>query len=197
MSTAQSSPDLKRVQTRLAPEVRRRQIVTEATRLISIAGFNAVSLADIAAACGIRGPSVLHHFPSMNDLLAAVLDYRDEVDSGDAPSFEQIATPESVKAFLRGSVQRNLGRLELVRLYVVLGAEAVDPAHPAHDYFMAREEHTYASFELLLRWKNDPRLAARELMAFWSGLERQWVMDPSVDSMAVWDNFAARFFVRD
>ena len=187
----------KRVQTRLAPEVRRRQIVSEATRLISIAGFNAVSLVDIAEACGIRGPSVLHYFASMNELLSAVLAYRDEVDSQDPPSVDQMATPEGVKVFLRGSAARNLDRHELIRLYVVLGAEAVDPAHPAHHYFLEREESTYVNFELLLTWKQKPALAARELMAFWTGLERQWVMDPSVDFLAIWDNFSDRFFVRD
>ncbi|PZE37125.1 TetR/AcrR family transcriptional regulator [Curtobacterium sp. MCPF17_031] len=193
MTTA--PPREKRTQTRLAPEVRRRQIVTEATRLISVAGFNAVSLTDVADACGIRGPSVLHHFPSMNDLLAAVLAYRDEVDSTDPPASNAISTPESVKVFLRGRVLRNLERGQLVRLYVVLGAEAVDPAHPAHQYFVRREQSTYEGFERLVRWKTHPDLAARELLAFWTGLERQWVMDPSVDFLAVWDNFADRFFV--
>jgi len=185
-----------RPQTRLAPEVRRRQIITEATRLISVAGFNAVSLTDIAEACGIRGPSVLHHFPSMNELLAAVLDYRDEVDRVDRPQRSEISSPDSAKAFLRSRAMRNLDRVELVRLYVVLGAEAVDPAHPAHVYFLEREESNFTNFAELLSWKAHPALAARELMAFWTGLERQWVMDLSVDFMSVWDNFAERFFVK-
>jgi AcrR family transcriptional regulator len=171
--------------------------VQEATRLISISGFNSVSLVDIAEACGIRGPSVLHHFPSMNELLAAVLAYRDEVDSVDAPTLGEIASPTSVAAYLRHSAQRNLDRPELIRLYVILGAEAVDAAHPAHQYFLDREERTYAGFAGLLSWKTNPRWAARELMAFWTGLERQWVMDPSIDFLAIWDNFASRFFTRD
>lgn len=185
------------MQVRLAPDVRRRQIVTEATRLISIAGFNGVSLVDIAKACGIRGPSVLHYFPSMNDLLAAVLAYRDEVDATDPPSPEELSTPESVSAFFRHTVDENLKRPEIVRLYAVLGAEAVDPEHPAHGYFALREQNAYDSFEVMLSWKRHPALAARELMAFWTGLERQWVMNPSVDFEAVWDNFSERFFVRD
>lgn len=195
--TTHTVPSEKRVQTRLAPAVRRRQIVEEATRLISVSGFNSVSLVDIAEACGIRGPSVLHHFPSMNDLLAAVLDYRDEVDTIDSPAFEEIASPETSGAFLRHSAERNLVRPELIRLYVILGAEAVDAAHPAHQYFLDREERNYSGFAQLLNWKSNPRWAARELMAFWTGLERQWVMDPAVDFLAIWDNFAERFFVRD
>ncbi|TQJ66252.1 TetR family transcriptional regulator [Arthrobacter sp. SLBN-100] len=185
------------MQKRLAPDVRRRQIVTEATRLISVSGFNAVSLTDIAEACGIRGPSVLHYFPSMVDLLAAVLAFRDEVDAADPPARESLSTPEGVRAFLRSSASRNLDRLQLVRLYVVLAAEAVDPEHPAHQYFVDRERSTLVAFENLLEWKRHPSLAARELMAFWNGLEHQWILTPSTDFLAVWDNFADRFFVRD
>jgi AcrR family transcriptional regulator len=72
-STAAQRPP----QVRLAPEARRRQIVQEATRLISRSGFNAVTLADIADACGIRPPSVLHHVPTMNDILMAVVRERE------------------------------------------------------------------------------------------------------------------------
>lgn len=187
----------KRVRTRLAPDVRRRQIVVEATRLISVSGFNSVSLEDIARACGIRGPSVLHYFDSMNDLLAAVLAHRDEVDATDPPGVDDLSTPEAVSAFFRHTVEANLGRQQIVRLYVVLGSEAVDPAHPAHRYFAEREQRNYRGFESLLNWKKAPALAARELMSFWTGLERQWVMDPDLDFLAVWDQFAARFFVRD
>ena len=196
MST-HTAPSAKRVQTRLAPEVRRRQIVEQATRLISVSGFNSVSLAEIAEACGIRGPSVLHHCPSMNELLAAVLDYRDETDAAESPRVEDINSPTSSGAFLRRTAVRNLARPELIRLYVVLGAEAVDPAHPAHQYFLDREERNYDGFAQMLAWKKHPRWSARELMAFWTGLERQWVMDPDVDFLAIWDNFAERFFVRD
>lgn len=189
----------KRVQTRLAPDVRRRQILSEATRLISIAGFNAVSLEDIAKACGIRGPSVLHYFPSMIELLTAVLAYRDEVNETDIPLLDDISSssPESVASFLRAFVVRNLDRVQLIRLYAVLAGEAIDSQHPAHQYFIDRELRTYDRFAVLLRWKQDPDLAARELLAFWTGLERQWVMNPSVDFLAVWDNFADRFFLRD
>jgi hypothetical protein len=126
-----------------------------------------------------------------------VLAYRDEVDSADTPTFDEIASPDSVGAFLCRSAERSLGRPELIRLYVVLGGEAVDAAHPAHQHFLAREERNYAGFAGLLVWKRNPRWAARELKAFWNGLERQWAMDPVVDFLAIWDNFASRIFVRD
>ncbi|BDZ64679.1 TetR family transcriptional regulator [Agromyces mangrovi Wang et al. 2018] len=182
----------------MAPEARRRQILEEATKLISVAGFNAVSLADIADACGIRKPSVLHHFPSMHDLLAAVLAYRDELTTPpDLPDESIVGHPDEIRALLRRIVARNLEMPELVRLYAVLSVEASDPQHPAHDYIVARERRTRADFARMLEWKSDPELAGRELMAFWTGLEREWVLDPSVDFLAVWDHFAARFLTRD
>ena len=65
---------------RMHPEDRREQILRESLRLIATSGFNAVSLSDVARACGIQKSSVLHHFPSMNDLLLAVLTLREQQD---------------------------------------------------------------------------------------------------------------------
>lgn len=183
-----------RIQKRLAPEVRRRQIVLEAARLISAAGFNAVSLADIADACNIRKSSVLHHFPSMADLLAAVLAYRDELSYPVQHKAEDFADPAAANEVLRGTVEHNQQQRELVRLYVVLRAEALDVSHPAHDYFLKREQKALDGFALALSWKPMPMIAARELYSFWTGLEAHWVADPTVDMLEVWDSFAARFF---
>jgi AcrR family transcriptional regulator len=183
-----------RAQRRLAPEVRRRQIVLEAARLISAAGFNAVSLADIADACGIRKPSVLHHFPSMADLLAAVLAYRDELSYPAQHEAEDFADPAAANEVFRSTVEHNQQQRELVRLYSVLRAEALDVAHPAHGYFREREQRALDGFARALAWKPKPVLAARELYSFWTGLETLWVADPTVDMLEVWDAFAARFF---
>jgi AcrR family transcriptional regulator len=181
-------------QVRLAPEVRRSQIVKEATRLISRSGFNAVTLADIGAACGIRPPSVLHYFPTMNDILAAVLVRRDEetVEGDGFPS--DLREPEQVRAYLRRVVEHNVQIRELVRLYSVLGAEAINPSHPAHDYFTQRNRLALGALEDMLAWKRDPYLSARELLAFWQGLETLCAADESVDFLAVWESFIERFF---
>jgi AcrR family transcriptional regulator len=186
-----------RVQRRLAPEVRRRQIVMEAARLISAAGFNAVSLADIADACNIRKSSVLHHFPSMADLLAAVLEYRDELAYPDRHEPEDFAGPAEAKVSFRSSVAHNQQQRELVRLYVMLRAEALDPGHPAHDYFVERERRALQGLTRALHWKRRPELAARELYSFWTGLEAHWVAYAAVDMLEVWDAFAERFFTID
>lgn len=180
---------------RMTPELRRRQIVEEATRLISQSGFNGVSLAIIAKACGVAKSLVVHYFPSMNHLLAAVLDYRDE------RSFAEIVdstlpepTPAAVRAFVTKAVEYNLGQRELIRLHHVLDAEALSADHPAHSYFAERAANLRRLHERLLCWKPDPPSAAVQFLAFWDGLERQWLRDPELSVLSIWSDFCDRFF---
>lgn len=184
----------RRRQVRLAPEARRRQIVQEATRLIAQSGFNAVTLADIGDACGIRPPSVLHYFPSMNDLLAAVLIERDAESYGAGEYLGELREREEVRAFLRNVVAHSVETPEVVRLFAVLGAEALDPEHPAHEYFTERTRLALLELEKMLSWKPNPRVAAVELLAFWQGLEMLWVSRQPLDYLEVWDSFCDRFF---
>lgn len=195
-SRADADPD-PRLARRMTPELRRRQIVIEATRLISQSGFNAVSLADIARACGVAKSLVVHYFPSMNHLLAAVLDYRDE------KSFAEIVdstlpepTPPAVRAFFTKAVEYNLGQRELVRLHHVLDAEALSPDHPAHAHFAERASNLRRVHERLFCWAPAPASAAVQFLAFWDGLERQWLRDPSLDVLSVWSEFCDRVFVQ-
>ena len=183
-----------RAQTRLAPEVRRQQILDEATRLIARSGFNAVSLADIASECGIRKQTIAHYFPSTNDLLAAVLEQRDRREYASAVLPSELHSPGSLAAYLRKVVEHNLEMREMLRLYAVLRTEAINPSHPAHAYFAAREKQAVAALTDVLEWKSHPEWAARELLSFWNGLEVQWIWDSSVDFLAIWEEFAARFF---
>jgi len=48
-------------------------ILEEATRQFAARGFEGVRVADLAAAVGMRGPSLLHHFKTKEALRAAVL----------------------------------------------------------------------------------------------------------------------------
>src|SRR6478609_9591961 len=105
--------------------VRRQAIVEAAAEAFARGGFEGTSILQIAAAVGISRAGLLHHFESKEDLLMAVLDYREEVDRD---VFRAAGSRrEGGIGVLRGMVrlaQRNEQRPGLVRLYIVLGAEA-------------------------------------------------------------------------
>jgi len=192
-TVAADKPVRRRV--RLDPVVRRQQIVAQATRLIAHSGFNAVSLADIANACDIRKSSVLHYFPSMKALLVAILEQRDESDFKEEQSLGNLTvTASEARAGLTARFAGNLEQLEILRLFHVLAAEALTPEHPAHDYFRIRSQRAKSSLAQVLAWKANTDAAALELLAFWQGLEMQWLIDPQADVLSAWHNFADRFF---
>ena len=189
--------DARKPRVRLDPVVRRQQIVAQATRLIAQSGFNAVSLADIANACDVRKSTILHYFPSMKALLIAVLAGRDARDFGGRSAAEDIPVPaHDLRALVTAKFADNLHQREIIRLFHVLAAEALSPDHPAHDYFRERSQRAKVELSRILRWKPDPVAAALELLAFWQGLELEWLTDPQADVLPAWRNFADRFFDR-
>lgn len=182
---------------RLDPAVRRRQIVAEATRLIARSGFNGVSLADVANACDIRKSTVLHYFPSMKALLVAVLVGRDVRDFLEEQQLDaKPVSASEAKAVVTAKFEENLHQREIIRLFYVLAAEALSPEHPAHDYFRERSRRAKTGLLQILAWKADPAVAALELVAFWQGLELEWLTDPQADVLSAWHNFVDRFFER-
>ena len=186
---------------RMRPEERREQILDASLQLIATSGFNAVSLSDVARACGIQKSSVLHHFPSMNELLFAVLSMREQHDLPfytaldiESPPQVRSADPSASRRLFTRVFHRNLERPDLVRLYVILSAEALAPEHPAHAFYVENTVRARVEITSALPWKPDPTLAAVELLAFWQGIESAWCHDPSLDIRAVWETFCDRFF---
>jgi AcrR family transcriptional regulator len=183
---------------RMRPEDRREQILGEAYRLIAQSGFNAVSLADVAKACGVQKSAVLHYFPTMNNLLMEVLAVRE------AQVYDQFRADESAdghpdaasarRQFTRVFTEQLL-RPELVRLKSVLSVESLAPDHPAHEYYTNFDRLAVAEMRKSLGWKADPDLAAIELLAFWAGLDLAWHRNPNLDTRKVWEAFCDRFFV--
>jgi AcrR family transcriptional regulator len=58
--------------TRLNPEVRRKQIVNIAFDAVAAGGFECLRTRDVAASAGINSATLHHHFPTKEDLIAAI-----------------------------------------------------------------------------------------------------------------------------
>jgi AcrR family transcriptional regulator len=116
--------------------VTRDAILDAAIRAFAARGYRGASIDSIAAEVGVSRQGVLHHFPSKVKLLVAVLQRRDEEDTTVAA--ELMERHGSLVEAFDAWRQYRADRLGLAQLYTVLSAEAVDPQHPAHDYFVDR-----------------------------------------------------------
>lgn len=184
---------VKPVRVRLAPDERRQLIIEAATRQISERGFNTLTMSRLAHECDMTRAGVEHYFSSLPELLIAVLRHRDERDvlvlapTGALPRDEQ-----GMWGALDALVRHNAARPEIVRLYAILGAEALDPAHPAHEYFLERGRATRAALaEGAKAWHPRPEEFAVEVLARLDGLQLQWLRDPSLDLAHLWESAAS------
>ncbi|GAB3710758.1 TetR/AcrR family transcriptional regulator [Mariniluteicoccus flavus] len=191
-------PATTRPRRRLLPAERRSEILTSATELISAVGFNATTIDQFAAAAQISRPGLLHHFPSKEALLEAVLTRRDgdtlEALQRDSPA----GTPTEAREITHALVRWNAERPELTRLYTILAAEALSPDHPAYAYFRTRQRRVQDLFAAkVVAWHADPPAAALQVIAHLDGLQLHWLRDPTIDIVDQWDAFAAHFFTGD
>ncbi|WP_311258523.1 TetR/AcrR family transcriptional regulator [Microbacterium sp. WCS2018Hpa-9] len=173
---------------------RRAEIVEAATRSFSRAGFDGTSILEIAGDVGISRAGLLHHFRSKEDLLLAVLAERERIDR--AVFVESGSQEPGGLGVLRGMVRLarlNEGRPAMVRLFVVLSAEATEMSHPSHEYFREHFSRIIAGTSRaltqvrgvgLLRPGIDPESFARDLIALQEGLQLQWLMHPERVSIA-------------
>lgn len=182
----------RRRRTRLPAEDRQRQVLDVATRLIAERGYWGMSLREVASACGVSLGAVLHHFSSKDALLLAVLAHRDRLDIA---ALEDVFGPVTawlepprvtLAALCAAIVARNAEQPEIVRLYSVLAAEALDPRHPAHDHFADRQRNALAGLALFAPAGCDADAAAARALALMDGLQLQWLRDPSRDWLADW-----------
>lgn len=168
-------------------EAKRQEILEVALALIAEHGFKKSTLREIGAAVGLSNAGVLHYFGSKEELFAEVLRLRDRSPAadgdGDRPApfrFEHFVDVIAGNAEVPG----------LVHLFVSLSAEAVEPEHKAHDFFVDRYDAVRRRAAAAVRaeidsghWSSDidPDRLAVILIALADGLQLQWLLDDSVD----------------
>ncbi|MET0975249.1 MAG: TetR/AcrR family transcriptional regulator [Leifsonia sp.] len=177
---------------------RRRELVEAATVLFGRTGYRGATMLQIAEACNISRTGLLHHFPTKESLLEAVLQARDE---SDARRMADAGDPDDARTALRNLValvEHNTTIPAILNLFSVLAAEAADPSHPAHTYFVRRyvnsRRNIQDSFERardegILAPDLDPAVFTIELISLMDGLQVQWLLDPThVDMVAIVDS---------
>jgi AcrR family transcriptional regulator len=167
---------------------RRRAILESAFEVFARVGYRSGSMRDIAQRIGIAHTTLLHHFSSKSELLAGVLELRDE--------YARPALAEDGVGRLRQLVEvvrHNQETPGLTELYCILSAEATDPEHPAHIYFRERYARLVAQLAATLedlaardelRAPVDPVQEARRIVALMDGLQVQWLLERESVDMA-------------
>ncbi len=177
---------------------RRVQILDVALDVFGRLGYRGGSVREIAERVGLTDTGVLHHFGSKERLLVAVLEHREELSRRTRPAREGVDLLDG----LRELVRRNSTAPGLIQMYVTLSAEATDPEHPAHDFFVARYEDVTRYFVDQLTTARDAgdiggdadlTCAAEQLIAVMDGLQVQWLLNEKVDMIAAFDQFLDGF----
>jgi len=164
---------------------KREEILRTALEIFSQEGYRGTSLREVARACSLSLPGLMHYFSSKEELLAAILRKRDENDF--ASSYSEGDEPF---AMLSSIMRHNAEVPGLVQLYATLSAAASDPAHPAHEFFVERYREFRSRFADAIRERQaagllgeglDAGKAATIVIALADGLQVQWMLEPHID----------------
>ncbi|MFI8187698.1 TetR/AcrR family transcriptional regulator [Streptomyces sp. NPDC085946] len=169
---------------RARSEERRAEIVRAALEVIAERGYRAASLAAVAERVGLTQQGLLHHFPTKEALLVAVLEERDRWDA--------IPGGRLRLDLLASLVEYNAMRPGIVQTFSALLGESVTEEHPARAYFTERYGSVRAALAEVLRAEYGDRLpggltperAAPLVVAVLDGLQYQWLLDPEAVDMA-------------
>lgn len=171
---------------------RREQILDAALEVFTEHGDRGASLQEIADRVGVKGPSLMYYFASREELLLAVLERRDTLDTELAKGARQ-----PVEAVAR-SVRQGIEQPGLVKLFAALSTAAVEPAHRGHEFFAERYRRINAEMERGISRDQQAGVArsdesagqmAQLFIAVIEGLQKQWLMDDSVDMLAAVETF--------
>ncbi|MEV7694658.1 helix-turn-helix domain-containing protein [Microbacterium sp. NPDC089189] len=174
---------------------KREEILDAALQVVAREGYRGASVREIADAVGLSQAGLLHYFDSKEELFVEILRTRDAHDLRElGPVDGDADAADTLSAAYRRIIERNSRVPGLVHLFARLSVDAADPAHPAHDYFVARNEafrrtlepaFTRAEEAGTLRTGIPVDVAARTVQAAWDGAQLQWMLDATVDMAAI------------
>ncbi|MFH8471916.1 TetR/AcrR family transcriptional regulator [Streptomyces sp. NPDC018000] len=175
---------------------RRAEILRATLEVIAERGCRGASLSAVAERVGLSQQGLLHYFPTKEALLVAVLEERDQWDTGGGTRSDGAWRID----LLTSLVEYNAMRPGIVQTFSALLGESVTEGHPAREFFTRRYAQVRASMAAMLRAEYGERMpggltperAAPLLVATMDGLQYQWLLDPdSVDMPAAFQDFLA------
>ena len=175
--------------TAIADNDRRAAILDAAVASFGRLGYYGTSIQRIANEVGLTKAGVLHHVGSKEGLLELAL--TEMYDRGTMTIMAETIRDEhpSIAAMWRKVVAFNNRRPRLVHMFSTLSAEAIDPCHPAHDYFAARE-HDIVSTALNINWTVPEGVDVERLMkagfAMMDGIQLRWLRTPGKNLVELW-----------
>ena len=168
---------------------RRAAILDAAVASFGRLGYYGTSIQRIATDVGLTKAGVLHHVGSKEGLLRLALTEMYDRDTMDIMAETIRDEHPSIPAMWRRVVAYNNRRPALVHMFSTLSAEAIDPEHPAHDYFAARERDIVAT-ALNINWAVpdgvDVAALLRSGFAMMDGVQLRWLRTPGQDLTAMW-----------
>ncbi|MFF2525859.1 TetR/AcrR family transcriptional regulator [Streptomyces liangshanensis] len=181
---------------RARSEERRADILRATLEVIAERGYRGTTLGGVAERVGLTQQGLLHYFPSKEALLVAVLEERDQWDTGGGGRGRRGWRLE----LLTSLVEYNAMRPGMVQTFSALLGESVSEDHPAREFFTHRYDQVRGNMAAVLRDEFGDRLpggltperAAPLLTAVMDGLQYQWLLDPeSVDMPGAFRDFLA------
>jgi AcrR family transcriptional regulator len=178
-------------------EAARQRLLEAALRALAANGYQGSSLAGIAAEAGMTTAGLLHHFPSKEQLLVAVLVERDRSDGlrYHLRGFQGLAALDRLVEL----VEYNSHVPGVVRSFTVLMGEAVGEGHPAREWFQRRYPRRRDNIAAALhagidsgeiRADTDCHAIAAQIIAMMDGLQVQWLLNPDqIDLAAVFAHY--------
>ena len=168
---------------------RRTAILDAAVESFGKLGYYGTSLQRIATEVGLTKAGVLHYVGSKEGLLDLALteEYDRVTESINAAMVAQ--ERPLIADMWRQVVAVNNKRPALVHMFSTLSAEALNPDHPAHDYFAEREEHI-VEVAANIRWHVPEGVDAEQVLrsgfAMMDGAQLRWLRVPGRDLNEMW-----------
>jgi AcrR family transcriptional regulator len=187
---------------------RREEILQVALEVFAAEGYRGGSLLAVSRRVGLTDAGILHHFPSKEHLLMAVLELCEAEDRAWVRAMTAASGADGTPVMpwpdrLLEAGRRIISRPEVAHLEATLAAESVHPDHPAHAWFRDRQRRLRREIADGMRVEHDlghlppgtdPDLAAAHLLAVLAGLKNQWLLDPGgLDPVAALADYLAPY----